>query len=69
MEQEVFRVNEFCQRYAISRTAFYREVWASRLRVIKRGRRTLVLKIDAEQWLKNSTEYSNSNILAKTKDT
>ena len=51
MEQEVFRVKEFCQRYAISRTAFYREVWAKRLRVIKRGRRTMIAKIDAEEWL------------------
>ena len=51
MEQEVFRVSEFCQRYAISRTAFYREVWANRLQIIKRGRRTLVARTDAEKWL------------------
>ena len=51
MEQEVFRVSEFCQRYAISRTAFYREVWAQRLHIIKRGRRTLVTKLDADTWL------------------
>lgn len=53
MEQEVFRVSEFCQRYAISRTAFYREVWAKRLHIIKRGRRTLITRIDAETWLKS----------------
>ena len=52
MEQEVYRVSEFCQRYAISRTAFYREVWANRLRIIKRGRRTLIIRTDAEKWLK-----------------
>ena len=51
MEQEVFRISEFCQRYAISRTAFYREIWAHRLQVFKRGRRTLVSKKNAEKWL------------------
>ena len=51
MEQEVFRVSDFCQKYSISRTAFYREIWAHRLRIIKCGRRTLVARIDAEKWL------------------
>ena len=53
MEQEVYTIKDFCRCYAISRTAFYREVWASRLRVIKRGRRTLVVRIDADKWLRN----------------
>jgi len=38
-------------RYAISHTAFYREIWADRLRIIKRRRRTLVARLDAEKWL------------------
>jgi len=52
MEQELYRVREFCERYAISRTAFYREVWANRLQIIKRGSRTLVTRTEAERWLK-----------------
>ena len=32
MEQEIFRVNDFCVRFAISRSEFYREVKADRLR-------------------------------------
>ena len=59
MEQEVFRVSEFCQCYAISRTAFYREVWAKRLCIIKRGRRTLITRVDAEQWLNSYRESKN----------
>ena len=51
MEQEVFRVEEFCIRYAISRREFYREVAANKLHIIKRGRRTLVVREDAENWL------------------
>jgi hypothetical protein len=53
MEQEIYRVNDFCVRYAISRRSFYREIKADRLRVIKRGRRTYVARSDAESWLQN----------------
>ena len=53
MEQEVFRVLEFCQRYAISRASLYREIAAHRLRIIKRGRRTLITRVEAERWFEN----------------
>jgi len=48
MEQEVYTIKDFCRCYAISRTAFYREIWANRLHMIKRGRRTLITRADAE---------------------
>jgi len=51
MDREVYRVKEFCQRYAISRTSFYREVWAERLHIFKRGRTTLITRDEAERWL------------------
>jgi hypothetical protein len=54
MESEVLRITEFCQRYAISRTAFYREVWGQRLRIVKRGRRTLITRVEAERWFENT---------------
>ncbi len=50
MEQEAYRVNEFCQRYALSKATFYREVIADRLRIIKRGRSTLISRAEAERW-------------------
>lgn len=50
MEQEAYRVNEFCQRYALSKATFYREVIADRLRIIKRGRSTLIARVEAERW-------------------
>jgi hypothetical protein len=53
MEPEVFRVSEFCVRYAISRRSFYRELKANRLRIFKRGRRTLIAREDAELWFQN----------------
>ena len=51
MEQELFYVKDFCQRYAISRTSLYREILAERLHPIKRGRRTLITRTEAEQWV------------------
>lgn len=51
MEQEIYRVNDFCQRYAISRSGFYREIRAKRLHILKRGCRTYVARSDAETWL------------------
>ncbi len=50
MEKEAYRVNEFCQRYALSKATFYREVVADRLRIIKRGRTTLIARVEAERW-------------------
>lgn len=49
-EAEFFRINEFCERYVISRAGFYREVAAHRLSIIKRGRTTLVTRVEAERW-------------------
>ena len=50
IETEVFRVSEFCERYAISRTSLYKEVNEHRLHLIKRGRRTLIARQEAERW-------------------
>ena len=50
MEPIVYRVSEFCDKFVISKASFYREVKALRLRIIKRGRTTLVTKAEAERW-------------------
>ena len=50
MEPEAYRVADFCRIYALSRATFYREAKACRLRPIKRGRRTLVARTEAERW-------------------
>jgi len=56
MEKEVYRVNDFCERFAISRTAFYREVRGNRLRIMKRGCRTYVTRRDAEDWIESQRQ-------------
>jgi hypothetical protein len=53
MEQEIYRVKDFCQRYAISRTSFYRELNAKRLSAIKRGRCTFITRDEAERWFRS----------------
>lgn len=53
MDKEVYRVFEFCQRYAISKASFYRETAANRLNIIKRGRTTLITRTEAERWFEN----------------
>jgi excisionase family DNA binding protein len=51
--REAFAVREFCIRYGICRDTFYGEVKRGRLRAIKLGKRTLILKTDAEAWAKS----------------
>ncbi len=61
MEEPVaYRVSEFCRVYAISRASFYREVRAERLRLLKRGRRSLVERSEAERWFANLKKLSGS---------
>jgi hypothetical protein len=53
MEPEVLRVREFCVKYAISRTSFYREIAANRLHALKRGRLTFIAQDEAERWFRS----------------
>lgn len=48
--REAFAVREFCARYGICRDTFYEEVRRGRLRALKLGKKTIVLKVDAESW-------------------
>jgi excisionase family DNA binding protein len=49
--REVFAVSEFCERYGICRETFYQEVRRGRLRALKLGAKTIVLKTDADAWV------------------
>lgn len=53
MEPVAYRVSDFCRVYVISKASFYREVQAGRLRILKRGRRSLVERTEAERWFAN----------------
>ena len=53
MEQELYRIHEFCQRYGIARATFYREVNLGRLHPLKFDNFTLVPGWEAERWNRN----------------
>jgi hypothetical protein len=57
-EAKAYRVPEFCRRYIISRASFYREVAAKRLRIIKRGKTTLITHEEAERWFSSLCQQS-----------
>lgn len=46
----VYSVEDFIQRFSISRTRLYEEVNAGRLKIRKNGHRTIILKEDADAW-------------------
>lgn len=48
---ELMTVAEFCLRYSIGRTSFYREVAKSRIAIRKYGAATRVARADAEAWV------------------
>jgi excisionase family DNA binding protein len=48
--QELMTVAEFLTRYSISRTEFYRQVNAGRIRLTKLGSASRVAREDAEAW-------------------
>ena len=48
--KEAYAVSEFCLRYGICRQTFYDEVRRGRLRALKLGKKTVVLRRDAETW-------------------
>lgn len=47
----VLSVNDFCHWAGIGRTAVYAEMKAGRLLAKKFGRRTIIVKSEAERWL------------------
>lgn len=47
---ELLTVADFCDRYSIGKTSFYREVNAGRLKIRKFGSGTRIARMDAEAW-------------------
>lgn len=47
---ELMTVAQFCTRYSIGRTSFYREAAAQRIRLRKFGSATRIARADAEAW-------------------
>jgi excisionase family DNA binding protein len=50
IDRQAFSVREWCARRGLSRQTLYDEVKRGRLRAVKLGKRTLILKSDDEAW-------------------
>jgi len=48
--KKLLKIPEFLELYSISRTAFYREVNAGRLTLVKIGKASRVAATDADAW-------------------
>lgn len=53
MQKELYSVAEFMAAFGISRSAFYAEVRAGRLRLVKFGATSRVKRADALAWVEN----------------
>ena len=65
MQPVVHHVSDFCQVYVISKASFYHEVQAERLRILKRGMRSLVERIEAGRWFSCLRNPQKSKIEAQ----
>jgi excisionase family DNA binding protein len=45
-----FSIDQFCRRYNLGKTFVYELIKDRKLRAVKCGNRTLILRADAEQW-------------------
>jgi len=61
MTKELITIAEFISKFSISRTSLYREVLEGRLRLLKRGRRSLIERSDAEQWVQSLKDASQKS--------
>ena len=43
-------LKDFCDAYRVCRETAYQQIRAGRLRAVKLGRKTLILRADAELW-------------------
>jgi hypothetical protein len=50
IEPLAYFLPEFCKKFVILKSAFYREVHARRLQMYKRGKRTMIEREEAERW-------------------
>jgi hypothetical protein len=53
MNQGAFSIKQFCEWAGIGLTKAYEEINAGRLTMCKLGRKSVIRRVDAEQWLAN----------------
>ena len=64
-EPQAYDIRSFCAAYSVSRSFAYLEIKAGRLKPLKAGRRTLISRQAAEDWL-NALERGPGKALTTT---
>jgi hypothetical protein len=62
-EPVAYFISEFCTKFVISKSSFYREIRAGRLTMYKRGKRSMIERVEAERWyaaINPPTQKTNS---------
>jgi len=54
---ELITIEQFCERYAVSRSTVYRLIEAGNISLIKIGRASRIRLADAERWASNLPGY------------
>lgn len=54
-------IRDFCRQYGVGQSYTYEQIAAGRLAIRKAGRRTLILKRDADAWLESLPMGRRSN--------
>jgi hypothetical protein len=65
-EPQAYDIRSFCAAYSVSRSFAYLEIKAGRLKPVKAGRRTLIPRQAAEDWL-NALDHASGKVPVKTK--
>jgi excisionase family DNA binding protein len=50
MHAPALTLQDFCDAYRLCRESAYRQIRTGKLRAVKLGRKTLILRADAEAW-------------------
>ena len=62
-----FTLDEFCARYSLSRAGAYREICARRLTAKKRGKRTVIVRAEAQRWFADLPRFESRRGTAAAK--
>jgi excisionase family DNA binding protein len=54
--QGAYGTREFCNAFGIGKTFLYDQIKRNRLRAVKCGKRTLILRADADRWANSLPE-------------
>jgi excisionase family DNA binding protein len=65
MHAPALTLKDFCDAYRVCRETAYQQIRAGRLRAVKLGRKTLILRADAEAWAASLPELRIISVTAR----